>query len=275
MQSEKVSLTGVEQTLLITLYCKAMEARMPDSLLNDRFADDAVRRLDYDFSKLNLGPDGAVGLALRAKAFDDWTRSFLERHESPVVLNLGCGLDSRVFRVDPSEDVAWFDVDLPEVIDLRRRVYPQRNGGYRLIAASVTDLGWLEQTATRQPAMVVAEGLMPYLAEEKAPVLVERLVDHFTSGEIAFDGYSRLGLKMLRFSPQLRATGAEVHYAIDDPKELEKAAPGLKLVEEKGQYDSDEIERMSWLARLTVKLFRSVPALRNVGRLLRYQWGEA
>src|SRR5262245_6468434 len=210
MQPEKVSLTGVSQTLLITAHAKAMESRMPGSLLKDRFADDALGRLDYDVGKVDLGPDGAVSMAMRAKILDDWTRSFIDRHEDAVVLNLGCGLDSRVFRVDPPEGVTWYDVDLPDVVALRQRIYPERNGGYRLIATSVTDLGWLEDADARRPAMVVAEGLMPYLPSAEAPKLVERLVDHFTTGELAFDGYSSLGLKVLRMTPQVRATGAEV-----------------------------------------------------------------
>ena len=115
---------------------------------------------------------------------------------------------------------------------------------------------------------------MPYLAEEEAPKLVARLVAHFASGELAFDAYSRLGLTMLRLTPQLRATGAEVHWALDDPKTLERAVPGLELIEEKVQYDSAEAARMSLPARLTVMLWRFVPALRRIGRLLRYRFGD-
>jgi O-methyltransferase involved in polyketide biosynthesis len=273
MQPEKVSLSGVGQTLLITAHAKAKESRMPGSLLNDRFADAALSRLDYDVAKVDLGRDGAVSMAMRAKILDDWTRSFIDRHKDAVVLNLGCGLDSRIFRVDPPAEIAWFDVDLPEVVALRQRIYPARNGGYRLIATSVTDLGWLEDANARRPAMVVAEGLMPYLPSAEAPKLVARLVDHFTTGELAFDGYSTLGLKVLRMTPQLRATGAEVHYAIDDPKSLEAVAPGLKLVDEQFQYESKEFKRMSRAGRLTVWLFRTIPALRKIGRLLRYRWG--
>jgi O-methyltransferase len=33
---------------------------------------------------------------VRAKAHDDWARSFLADHRDPVVLHLGCGLDARV-----------------------------------------------------------------------------------------------------------------------------------------------------------------------------------
>jgi O-methyltransferase involved in polyketide biosynthesis len=272
MPSEKVSLSGVEQTMLITLHGKAMESRSPDSLLKDRFADQVVRSMDYDFSRLNLGPDGAISLAMRAKAFDDWTLAFIARHRDAIVLNLGCGLDSRVFRVDPPPGISWFDVDLPEAVRLRRPLYPARDPDYRLIAASVTEPGWLDEVAGDRPAMIVAEGLMPYLASTEAPKLVARLVAHFPSGELVFDGYSRLGLKMLRLTPQLRASGAEVHYAIDDPKTLEAAAPGLRFVEEIIQYDSAEISRMSWPSRLTFALWRYVPALRRIGRLLRYEW---
>jgi len=50
MAGEKVNLTGARETLLMTLYGKALESRLPDSLLRDRFADEAVRKIDYDFS---------------------------------------------------------------------------------------------------------------------------------------------------------------------------------------------------------------------------------
>jgi O-methyltransferase involved in polyketide biosynthesis len=272
MEPEKIHLTGARQTLLITVYAKAVESRSPGSLLKDHFADEALSRIDYDFKPLDLGPDGAVSLAIRAKAFDDWTRAFIEEHPDAVVLNLGCGLDSRIFRVDPPPGIAWFDVDFPDVIEIRQRVYPAREKGYRMIGASVTEAGWLEQVPGGRPAMIVAEGLMPYLPAAEAPQLVARLVAHFPSGELAFDGYSRLGLKMLRITPQFRATGAEVHWALNDAQTLERKVPGLKLVEEKVQYDSADIARMSWPAQLTVKLWRYIPALRKIGRLLRYRF---
>ena len=126
MEPEKVHLTGAKQTLLITLHAKAMESRSPDSLLKDRFADQALARLDYDFKPLDLGPDGAISMAMRAKAFDDWTRAFIEKHPDAVVLNLGCGLDSRVFRVDPPPEIPWFDVDFPDVIDHQASVSIRR-----------------------------------------------------------------------------------------------------------------------------------------------------
>ena len=98
-----------------------------------------------------------------------------------------------------------------------------------MISASVTDPAWLEQVPDDRPAMIVAEGLMPYLPSDEAPKMVARLVAYFQSGELTFDGYSQLGLKILRVTPQVRATGAEVHWALDDPHALEREIPGLQL----------------------------------------------
>ena len=272
MTAETVTLTGEKETLLITLYAKAEESRFPDSLLNDRFAADAVRRLDYDFARLSVRHDDKVALAMRAKLFDNSTREFIAGHPEATILHLGCGLDSRVFRLDPSASVRWFDVDYPEVIALRRRVYPQREG-YVMIGSSVTEPQWIAEVPPDRPTLIVAEGLLPYLRQDEVPRLFERLTVHLRSGEIVFDGYSRLGLWLIRRSRVVRATGATLHWSINDPRELERQVPRLKFIGEYFTYDSSHLGRFSWPGRLAIQIFRAIPALRNVGRLLRYRFG--
>ncbi|WP_343737869.1 hypothetical protein [Achromobacter sp.] len=49
---EKIDLTREKATLLITLYAKARESQLPNSVLQDHHAADAVARIDYDFSRL-------------------------------------------------------------------------------------------------------------------------------------------------------------------------------------------------------------------------------
>ena len=75
--------------------------------------------IDYDFDKLT-GFGDRIMMPLRARQYDEWLREFLAAHRDAVVLNLGCGLDTRVSRIDPPTSVRWFDIDFPEVIDLRR-----------------------------------------------------------------------------------------------------------------------------------------------------------
>lgn len=57
-----------------------------------------------------------VTLPLRALYFDPCTRAFLAANPEATVLHLGCGLDTRVYRINPGPKVRWFDVDFPSVI---------------------------------------------------------------------------------------------------------------------------------------------------------------
>jgi O-methyltransferase involved in polyketide biosynthesis len=271
MGPEKIHLTEEKETLLITLYGKALESRSKDSILGDRFADDVVRRIDYDFRKLNVVRDARIAFAMRAKWLDRWTAEFLVDHPGATVLNLGCGLDSRVFRVDPPASVPWFDVDYPEVVELRRRLYPDRDG-YHLIGSSVTDPRWLAEVPVDRPAMIVAEGLLLYLVGSDVKQLLTQLTNHIPSGHLAFDGYGRLGVRLLNALPVVKATGATVRWGIDDPRDLEAWAPRLEFVEEFTAYDPSDVAKMSSLGQVLIRAWSRIPALRRLGRLLRYRF---
>jgi O-methyltransferase involved in polyketide biosynthesis len=267
---EKIALSEEKETLLITLYGKAVESGLSDSFLHGTLAADAVRRIDYDFAKFKIRPDDGIALASRAKTLDDCVRRFLASHPDATVINLGCGLDTRVYRVDPPAGVRWFDLDYPEVIALRRRLYPEREGTV-LIATPVTEPEWIARLPSDRPAIIVAEGLLPYIPAAEVPPLFQRLVAHLPRGEVAFDGYSRLGLRMLQRSRLIKSTGAVFKWGIDDPRELEQAVPGLRFVGEL-RPDPAHAGRMSWTRRMLVYAFYAVPAFRRIGRLLHYEF---
>ena len=54
MQSEKVHFAKMQETLLVTLYIRALDSRSKNPLLHDTAAEEAVSRIDYDFEKLKL-----------------------------------------------------------------------------------------------------------------------------------------------------------------------------------------------------------------------------
>ncbi|MGF7160951.1 O-methyltransferase involved in polyketide biosynthesis [Rhodoligotrophos appendicifer] len=268
---KRVKLTGARETLLITLYAKALESRSNHSVLKDHYADEAVRRLDYDFAKLAMGASNNLGLALRAKWFDDRTADFIARNPKPIILNLGCGLDTRVLRVSPPPSVRWFDVDFPDVIELRRSVIPERRG-CSMIASSVTDPGWLEHVPNNAPAMIVAEGLLPYIKQRDVLSLLRRLIRHFPSGELAFDAYNALGLRLIAMTPAVRATGAELYWTLEGPEDLEHDVPGLRFLEETNGYDPALTVNQPWLYRMVMSAWSQVPMLRRLGRMVRYEF---
>ena len=228
MELEKVRLTGAQETTLATLYGKAMESRRPDSILEDVAADEALRRIDYDFSRLKIRRSDHTSLAVRAKAYDTWVRQFLDSHPVCTVLHLGCGLDTRVYRVDPPPTVRWYDIDLPDVIELRQKLFPPRDGAEH-IAASLADPHLLDGISGDTPVLVVAEGLTPYLRAVDGLSLLRRITEHFASGEMLFDGYGRFGVWFLQRYGCVKASGAQLGWSINDPARARTRCAGTDL----------------------------------------------
>ncbi len=269
MQAEHVRLTGARETLLITLQAKAAENAMPDSLLRDRFAADALHHIDQDNRHLNVGHDMTIGIALRAYMLDRWAEAFLERCPEATVLHLGCGLDSRIFRIDPGPGVRWFELDFPDVISLRQQIYPDREG-CEMFACSIVEHGWIANLPADRPAIIIAEGVLPYLKKYQVLQVLRRIAGHFPSGEIAFDAYGSFAVQLLRFNPTIRATGACLHWPLDDPAEMEAQVPGLRLIEDRWDWEPEQVARMSPPAQIALQLFSTFPPPYRMGRLVRY-----
>ncbi|MGV0744175.1 class I SAM-dependent methyltransferase [Mycolicibacterium sp. XJ870] len=269
--TEKVSLTGAQETTLATLYGKAMESRRPDSILQDTAADEALGRVDYDFSKLRIRRTDHLSLAVRARAYDTWAGQFIAAHPHCTVLHLGCGLDTRVYRVAPPPSVAWYDVDFPDVIALRRKLFGSE---VPMIAKSLTDPTLLDGITGETPVLVVAEGVTPYLPADDGIALLRRITDHFPSGQLLFDGYGRGGLWFLQRYGCVKASGARLGWSIGDPRDLERAVPGLRFDAELWYSDAPGMEQhLSWLNRRLLHAMYRVPAVRRLGRPLRYTFG--
>ncbi len=213
---------------------------------------------------------------MRALHFDRWTRAFLAANPASTVLHLGCGLDTRVYRIDPGPDVRWYDVDMPDVIALRRQLYPER-AGYQQIGASVTDLPWLDGIPGDTPVLVVAEGLVMYLHEKDGTALFRRITGQFPSGRIAFDGYSGAMVRLVSRLATVRGARVELFWGVDDPHDLEKQVPRLHLAESVEFLMMPEL-----LSRLpttgfrgaTYKVMGRLPFYRHLVRHLRYEFSE-
>jgi O-methyltransferase involved in polyketide biosynthesis len=269
-----VRFTEDQSTNLATLYGRALDARADRPVLGDPTAEDAVARIDYDFGKFRIGRAEAFSIASRGRVFDDLVRGFVAAHDQCTVVHLGAGMDSRVFRLDPPPTVRWFDVDFPDVIDLRRQIYPERENT-TMLGASVADADWLGRIPADRPALVVAEGLTMYLDPADGHALFRRVVEHFPSGEVFFDAYSKLGIRTQKANSVVRRAKATLRWGIDDPDEL--AATGLRIVSRQTAeaFVVDEAwDRMSVLQRAFYRLLLRIPQVRNMGALLRYRFGS-
>jgi len=203
-ETESQTLSGVAGTSLITLYIRAIESQRPDALIKDERAEELVRQLGQESLRKTAAlteDSGRVVMILKSREFDRFAQDFLARHPDAVVVHIGCGLDTRFERVDNGR-VEWYDLDLPDVIELRRKLVGGEGARHHFLACSVLDSAWPnEMGAHRQhPVLFLAEGVFMYFQEAQVKSLVLTMKEHFPGAELVFDAYS----PFLRWTHNLR-----------------------------------------------------------------------
>jgi O-methyltransferase involved in polyketide biosynthesis len=273
--------TPAQDSLFLTLGGRALDSRLPHPFLGDTMADEIITKIGYDLSKFPalttkmLDPRTKVfDIAVRAKRLDELVRRFVIHHPDAVVLDLGAGLDGRVFRVDPPATVGWYDVDFPEVVSLRPQVLPQPTNAHN-IGADLTDPHWLYDIPTDRPAVIVADGLVAFLTQDDFVSLLNRLTSHFPSGELAFNLYTTYAIWTLKHTRGMSViAGGVVNPGFNDPHQPERWVGGLKLVEEIILTGAPEVAELPLIWRLTSRLAAPSAAVsRMIGTVvLRYRF---
>jgi O-methyltransferase involved in polyketide biosynthesis len=257
---------------------RAIQSQWKNPVLRDPWAEEAMRHIDYDLSKQLTGVAswsmwkdiGPTIIATRAATFDLLTTRFLTDHPDATVLHVGCGMDSRVFRIDPPAGVQWFDVDYPDVIDLRRQLFPERDAAYHMIGAPLDDLRWLDEVPRDRPGLFIAEGVLHYVSETEVKALLNAVVAHFPSGQMIFDICNSLILK--RAGANVGGTGATYKWGLDDPQEIKRLEPKLELIKEFKPSELVAFDRFPFWMRAMFRAMEVSPALRRTERTLVYRY---
>jgi O-methyltransferase involved in polyketide biosynthesis len=228
-----------------------------------------AQMIDYDFQSL-AGFGDSVMIAVRARQYDQWLREFLAGHRDAVVLNLGCGLDTRVSRIGPPASVRWFDVDFPEVIDLRRKFYAD-SSSYGMVGTSLGEEAWLGEVPRDVPAGIVAEGVFEYMEAADVKTLLNRLTSYFAQGQVIFDCLSSFAVRSGRTQLETK-TGAVHKWAVDDIREVDVLDASLRRIDDLSLFESRYRRKLSWRYRLLFGVASLVPRFRDTHRLLRYEF---
>jgi O-methyltransferase involved in polyketide biosynthesis len=269
-----VDLSGAAQTMLTTLYLKALDADFRRPVLGDIYARDAIDRLDYDWSQIGITHRWAPLITVRSAQYDIWAAQFLAVHPHSTVIHLGCGLDSRVFRLNPGPEVDWYDVDYPAVIALRENIYPPRSD-YHLISTSATDPSWLDQIPSDRPALLLAEGISMYLTQHDGVALLQRFVDRFPTGELQIDFYNWFGIRTQKMQTLVRRSGSTLFWAVNSPQDVLSRVHGIRLLSATSLFDARTFARASRTFQVAKRLLRVLPPVRNTLQYHRYAFGPA
>jgi O-methyltransferase involved in polyketide biosynthesis len=259
-------LQGVSRTLLVPLACRALESPRPDAIIHDPRAVEVYNAMggNRDFL-LGMGGHDIFTTVMRVRQFDAFTRNFLAQHPGGLVVDIGCGLDTRFDRLDDGQ-LTWLGLDMPEVIQLRRKLLPD-TARCRTIDRSMFDLSWLDDvTGLNKPVIFLAEGVFPYFCAADVKPLLMEMSRRFPAGELVFDAVSPFITWAHKHSSVLKRSGTAARWDVKDPSELESW--GLCLLERWGYFDKPE-------PRLPeARFFRLIPPLANVAYILHYRLGK-
>ncbi|MGE5138986.1 MAG: class I SAM-dependent methyltransferase [Rudaea sp.] len=268
-ETTTLNLSGVAETLLITLYIRAMESQRADALVKDERAEALVGQLDQETLRktLALTDDfSRVAVILKGREFDRFARDFLARHPDAVVGHIGCGLDTRFERVDDGR-VEWYDLDLPEVIALRRELIGGEGVRHHFLADSALDRAWLDTVSAhrQRPFLFLAEGVFMYFEGAQVRSLVLALRDRFPGSELVLDAFSPFMRWAHNFKVTRTGIGAPLHWALKRGQDLERWGEGIRLLDQRFPFQYRE-PRM----RDAIKM-RLFPFLTTAIGVLRYQ----
>jgi len=209
---------------------------------------------------LELPWDGQLVISIRTEILDEAIVRFLDENPDSVVVNLGCGLDTRVGRID-NGTVFWYDLDLPETIEIRKNFFDE-NGRYRFIARSVHDFTWVDEIEKNKKTLFIAEGLFNYFTERQVKDILLAIKGNFPGAEIVFEAYSTLMKRSWHRHRHIRNAFSMFKWGVDTGKKLERWDSGIKFIQEWHYFDRHP-RRWRWM-----RYFRYIRPLRKVMKVV-------
>ena len=154
----------VQETALIPLAIKASETARENARIKDEKAKAIIEALGVDVSRYDpfLSHEGVVA---RTIMFRDELKRLLEKYPDAVCINLGCGFDDKFSQVDNGR-LTWFDLDLPDQIAVRRKVYEDRER-CTMVEGSALDGSWTAVIPKSDMYIIVMEGVLEYFQKTR------------------------------------------------------------------------------------------------------------
>lgn len=252
----------IQETALITLAIRASETARPDARIKDYMAKEIIDTLQVDVSKYDqfMSHEGVVA---RTIMYRDKLKELIEQYPDALCVNLGCGFDDKYVQVDNGK-ITWFDVDLSDILAVRRKVYTDRD---RCVMkdGSALESDWTKGLPKRSTNIIVMEGVLEYFTKEEVKTCLNMLCDSFEHGYLLAELHHPLLGKNTKHHDAVKYTDAEFHWGTKSGKEYLELEPRMTLLSEQ----SYNVEMKKYSVR--AKLFAFfLPHLNN--RLAVFKW---
>ncbi|MBR4960879.1 MAG: class I SAM-dependent methyltransferase [Clostridia bacterium] len=259
-------MNSINKTLYIPLYGKAYVSGK-GILLEDKKSEEIWASEGFALRGRSSSKWLAYYMGMRSAVFDTWLRQQMSTRDEAVVVQIGCGMDSRVLRVGAKKH-RWYDVDFCEVIEERKRYFSETDD-YKMLAGDVRDSSWLAGIPERECAIVVMEGVSMYLTHGELQELTARLCAHFEKVYVLMDCYTVFAAKMSGYKNPVKDVGVTQVYGMDDPEALNNN--GFAFVKEHSMTPQSLIEQLSGMEKYIFKKLYAGKFSEKLYRLYEYR----
>jgi len=235
----------IQETALIPLAIKASETARPNARIKDLKAKEIIDTLGVDVSKYDpfLSHEGVIA---RTIMYRDQLKALLKKYPDALCVNLGCGFDDKFSQVDNGR-LQWYDVDLPDQIEVRRKVYQDRDR-CTMLPGSALEGGWTKQLPKADMNLVVMEGVLEYFSKEQVATCLHMLCDCFPHGYLLAELHSPFLEKHGKHHDAVKHTNATFGWGTKSGREYLDLESRMKLVSEKSY--NEEMKKYSFRGKL-------------------------
>ena len=253
-------LWDIPETMLVSLWCRAMESKSKNPILIDKDAEKCIDSIDYDFSKLWNPRMSIVGCAIRAKLIDQEAKEFIAKNPDAVVIQLWTWLDARFDRIGRPKVTHWYDLDLPETIEIRKKLLSESENN-TFVSMSLFDNDWIDMVlAYNKPILIIIEWVLMYFSEDEVKWFLQKICEKIPKATFLFDilAYKLVWHAKSHDSVSKTKWNAEYKWSILNTKDLESWHKKLHLWKEYYMSKYDE-----WKYVFIARMLYKIPAFRR------------
>ena len=215
MIKEKINLSGVNETMLVPVYARALESQKKNPTFFDEAAIKIINSLDYDFKQHGKNKMNMWGCAARTIILDRETAAYIEKHPNCSVVNIACGLDARFYRIDNGK-IHWYNIDFHDRVTN--------------ISSSALDFSWLEKVQNKDNVLIIAEGVLMYLKESEVKSLFETISASFNHCAILCELMSKWMVKNQKMHDTIKKTNAVFQWGVNNSEDFTNLCPMYKML---------------------------------------------
>ena len=240
----------ISSTLFVPMRGRIYATENFPNLLRDEEALKLKNKLPPE--KGNQSQYTYLASAIRSKNMDEYINTFLQNNTNGVIIEIGCGLETTYFRHKINNNVQWYSMDLPEVIDYREKLIPIGEN-QKLIKGDILKTDWINNIKNdigNKPILIIASGLFHYFSKEDVIKAIQNLMI-FENVELVFDALNYLGIKgVKRYMKQLGHSDAIMYFYVNDANDLcHEIGESVKLIKEEKYYSKISKEGMDFMTK--------------------------